>query len=220
MADTNDWDDALAQMKQVEEQLQAQAQKQSKPKPKRGRGVLLIGIVVVLAIAGGVVFLLLNNNPPSPEPTIPQVIEADPMRFDPQISLETVQRFAGEDLRFYSLTMTQVKPDGTVDFSTGDSSSVSYNFLTSDDSEMVIVSVADDLSMSRSTEALSSGLTLPRRVDPPTCDIPQLWQLAKTYDAPDSGVADIHYDASGYNFTISSLEIDLQFNGDCILIRD
>jgi len=216
MTQNNDWDDALEQMRQVEKQLQEQVEQQQKP--KGNKGVLLIGLVVAVAIVGGIIFMVMSSNSEPPPP--PTVIEQDPTEFDPQISLETVQRFAGENLRFLSLTMTQVRPDGTIDFSAGGNPTVEYTFVTGNDSEFVIVSVAPDLTMSRRTQSLTAGTTLPLRVEPPSCDIPQLWQLAKTYNAPNNGVADINYDTSGYNFVIGSLEIDLQFNGECILIRD
>lgn len=218
MPDNNDWDSALEQMKQVEEKLKQEATKQQvKAKQKRNPLVAIFFLAIILLVIGAGAFVVLSNNSPAPS-DVPRVIEADPTQFDPQISLETVQRFAGDNLRFLSLTMTRVHPDGTVDFSSETKPTVEYTFVTADEREFVIVSVAEDLSMSKSSEAVG-GLTIPIRVEPPSCDIPQLWQLAKTYDVPNTGVADVHYDTAGYNFVITSLEINLQFNGDCILIR-
>jgi len=222
MPDNNDWDTALEQMKQVEEKLKADAAKQQKKNQSTRNPMIfvLMGILALLIIGVGAVLFLSSDNSTSPPPTVPKVIEADPAQFDPQISLETVQRFAGDNLRFLSLTMTQVHPDGTVDFSTGNTPTVAYTFVTSDNRELVIVRVADDLTMSRTTRLASPDDTIPDRVEPPSCDIPQLWQLAKTYNAPNDGVANIDYDLDGYHFVIASLAVDLQFNGDCILIRN
>ncbi len=210
MTDSNDWDIALEEMKKTEAELSDL----NSDKPKKSGNRLMIPFVIILIIVTGGVFFALSGTP-----TVPDVIAGDPAQFDPQISLESVQKFAGDNVRFLSLEMTQVKPDGTVNVSASETPTIAYTFVTSDNTNIIIVNVASDLSMSKTTQPVSDDEQLPERVVPPTCEIDQLWQLAKTYDVPSNGVADIDYTVDGYRFMIDLLEIDLQFSGDCILIR-
>ncbi|MFN8377802.1 MAG: hypothetical protein U0452_03950 [Anaerolineae bacterium] len=53
----------------------------------------------------------------------------------------------------------------------------------------------------------------------PTCSLETLWDAALAQDAPANGVASIHYDSSGYSFTISGTGISLQFDHHCKRVR-
>ncbi len=54
----------------------------------------------------------------------------------------------------------------------------------------------------------------------PTCSVADLWAEAIKHDAPESAVAIIDYDVSGYRFSISDVSIVLDFDMDCKLIED
>jgi hypothetical protein len=54
----------------------------------------------------------------------------------------------------------------------------------------------------------------------PACSFADLWQTAIQHDAPQSAVAVIRYDESGYDFNISDVSIYLQFDTNCHLERD
>lgn len=210
MTNQDDWNIALEEMKKTEAELSHS----NSDKPKKSGKRLIIPLVIILIIVAVGVFWTLSGTP-----TVPDVIAGDPAQFDPQISLESVQKFAGDNVRLLSLEMTQVKPDGTVNVSASETPAIAYTFVTTDNTNIIVVNVASDLSMSKTARPISGDEQLPERVVPPTCPIDQLWQLAKTYDVPSNGVADIDYTVDGYRFMIDLLEIDLQFSGDCILIR-
>lgn len=49
----------------------------------------------------------------------------------------------------------------------------------------------------------------------PTCSFVELWQEAIKHDAPESAVATIGYDESGYHFSISDVSVYLDFDANC-----
>jgi hypothetical protein len=49
----------------------------------------------------------------------------------------------------------------------------------------------------------------------PTCSFAGLWEEAIKHDAPESAVAIIGYDESGYHFSISDVSISLDFDTEC-----
>lgn len=56
-------------------------------------------------------------------------------------------------------------------------------------------------------------------IAPPTCRFEDLWKVALTQKAPKEAVARITYDKDGYDFSISSSDIDLTFDVNCKLVR-
>lgn len=61
------------------------------------------------------------------------------------------------------------------------------------------------------------GVIYEKVAEPPVCPLKDLWKIAQTKGASADAVADIKYDANGYNFRINDLNIDLQFGVDCNL---
>jgi hypothetical protein len=49
----------------------------------------------------------------------------------------------------------------------------------------------------------------------PTCSLATLWQAAIASGAPESAVANVRYDASGYWFDIDDTDVRLRFGMDC-----
>jgi len=224
MTDKHDWDAALQEMKQVEEKLRASQEVQIvQQKSSRRRALWVIGLAVVLVAIAGVVAVTLLDTPP---PIITEDIPGDPANFDAPSSLQEVQQFAGEDVRFLSLTMAQVRSDGTIDLGSADNPSAEYVFVRGSDNgrgdnsgyEYVVVNISEQ-SMTRTIQPVPADHVIPERVVPPNCTIEQLWILSKTYDVPSNTVAWIQYNADGYHFVIDLLDIDMQFNEDCILVR-
>ena len=54
-------------------------------------------------------------------------------------------------------------------------------------------------------------------VPPPTCSFADLWKVAIQKGAPKDAVAEIYYDVNGYEFSISTADVDLRFNSKCQL---
>ncbi len=54
-------------------------------------------------------------------------------------------------------------------------------------------------------------------IDDPKCSIKDFWKIANQKGAPAGSVATINYDDSGYGFSISNTDVNLQFNKDCTL---
>lgn len=224
MVDKHDWDAALEEMKQVEEKIRASQEVPIvKKKSGRGRAILLVGVLLVIAVVVGVLAATLLN--PTPE-VIVEDIPGDPANFDAPSSLQEVQQFAGDDVRFLSLTMAQVRSDGTIDLGSTDNPSAEYVFVRGsnngrDDNagyEYVIVNISEQ-NMTRTTQPVPADDVVPERVVPPNCTIEQLWGASKTYEVPSNTAAWIQYNHDGYHFVIDLIDIDMQFNEDCILIR-
>jgi hypothetical protein len=77
-----------------------------------------------------------------------------------------------------------------------------------------------DLGMSRSIRSVPPSIDLPENVSPPTCEVEQLWQIAKSYDAPeDNAVATIKYTHEGYHFMIRDVNVDLKFTEECVVVQ-
>lgn len=57
-------------------------------------------------------------------------------------------------------------------------------------------------------------------VSDPTCSFADLWDIAKTKDAPSSAVATILYDDTGYHFSIEGMTISLDFTSSCELASE
>lgn len=220
MTDQHDWDAALDQMKQVEEQLHAAAETPTEPeKTSNSRSPLLVGVIAVVIIVMGGIFATTQVNQPAP--VISEEIPGDPVNFDPPSSLQEVQQFAGGDVRFLALTMSEIREDGTIKLSAADNATAEYVFVRGNVSagrEYVTVIITDE-NMTRNIQAVPEGDSVPDLVVPPNCSIAELWLLAKTYDAPSIGTAFIEYDVDGYHFVIDDFDVDLQFNENCILMR-
>lgn len=223
MVDKHDWDAALQEMKQVEEKLRASQEVPIvKKKSSRSRLILFVGLLVLAAIIGVVAATLLK---PAPQ-IITEDLPGDPANFDAPSSLQDVQEFAGDDVRFLSLTMEQVRSDGTIDLGSADNPTAEYLFWRGSDNgrddnsgyEYVVVNISEQ-NMTRSIHPVPEDDIIPDRVIPPNCTIEQLWIASKTYDVPSNVVAWIQYTGDGYHFVIDMLDIDLQFNRDCILVR-
>jgi hypothetical protein len=225
MADTGDWDIAMESMKDMDEE------RNSDPKKSR-RGYLLIVLIlgVVIIVLGGV--FVMSNITGTPQGT--HAIPGDPANFNASTSLQEIQLFAGDDVRFIEMTMNQVRPDGTLDLNAKYEPSVEYVFVrqTGDnaDYEYVIVTIKrsfgevnrsnGDGGMSRSTRDVPASDVIPDRVVPPTCAIEDLWQIAKSYDVPiDNAVAVIQYTQDGYHFTMADEDVDLQFTAACVVVQ-
>jgi len=255
MADTNDWDKAVEDMKRAtNEMTPAEVVEKYGRGRRRGFGCrlwLIIPIVVVLFIglilSSGVIFGYIQGT---------RLVPGDASNFDPTADFEAIQTFAGDDVRFIEMTVNYIRPDGTMDLNASYRPSVDYVFVRrSDDQptdvpvgapghrgdepqyEYVIVEINQpfrgisvttngstssyvDLGMSRSTRDVAASIELPEWVAPPTCSIEQLWQVAKSYDAPDeNAVAVIEYTHEGYHFMIRDVKVDLKFTEDCVVVQ-
>lgn len=230
MVDTGDWDIAMKSMKDADDE------RNGKPKKSR-RGYLLILLVIgVFAIGLGGIFGI-GHVMGILEGT--RSVPGDPENFNASTSLQEVQLFAGDDVRFIEMTMNQVRPDGTLDLNAKYEPSVEYVFVRQTDSppdnaptdsigyEYVIVNINRpfrevnsstgdvnsgyvDWGMSRSTRDVPASDVIPERVVPPTCAIKELWQIAKSYDVPIiDTVAVIKYTQDGYRFTMKDVAIDV-----------
>ena len=227
MTDKHDWDAALEQMKQVEEKIRASQEIPvlKKEKSNSGRAVLLVAVGLVIVIAAGVLAATFLGNT-TPPPMIVEEIPGDPARFDAPQSLQEVQQFAGDDVRFLSLTMSHVRSDGTIDLGSSDDPLAAYVFVRGSNNgqdnnagyEYVVVKISEE-NMTRTVQSVPADDVIPERVVPPNCTIEQLWIASKTYDVPSNTVAWVQYNSDGYHFVIDLIDIDMQFNEDCILVR-
>lgn len=76
-----------------------------------------------------------------------------------------------------------------------------------------------NLGMDRDVREASFSEIPEETVLPPACAFTELWQLARSYDAPTNGVAIIEYDEDGYDFRINGTGVDLEIDHDCVVIR-
>lgn len=225
MSDTSDWDIALEDMKQIDA-IRNQPNPPEPPKSRRGCALSLgIGFLVILfgGIIGTVYLTSLQPNT--------QFIPDNPSNFNPPASLQEIQQIAGDDVRFISMTMERVRSDGTMDLNADYEPLTEYVFVRQLDEpptdapqnsisyEYVTVTIDGTSDVERTIQPVSAEEDIPERVIPPNCSIADLWQSAKSYDVPANVLATIHYSQDGYRFVIDNLNIDLQFNEDCILIR-
>jgi len=255
MADINDWDKAVEDMKRATNELSpTEVSEKYHSKRRRWGGCrlwlfLLISIALFfgLLFASGHIFGYIQGT---------RVVPGDASNFNPSVEFETVQTFAGDDVRFLEMTINYIRPDGTMDLNASYKPSVDYVFVRrSDDQppdvpvgapghrgdeaqyEYVTVEINQpfrnisvtsngstssyvDLGMSSSVRSVPPSIELPEWVSPPTCSIKQLWQIAKSYDAPlDNAVAVIKYTHEGYRFTIHDVSVDLKFSEDCVIVQ-
>lgn len=253
MTDIGDWDKAVEEMKKATTEM-TPVEVAEKYRNKRGFGCrlwMIVPIIIVLffgcIFASGYLFGYIEGTRPVP---------GDASNFDPSIDLETIQKFAGDDVRFLEMNVNYIRPDGTMDLNATYKPSVEYVFVRlSDDQpptvpvgapgyrgddlhyEYVIVEINQpfrnisvttngstssyvDLGMSRSTRSVPPSIDIPENVSPPTCPVEDLWQIAKSYDAPlDNAVAVIEYTHEGYHFTIRDVKVDLRFTEDCVVVK-
>ena len=253
MADIGDWDKAVEEMKRATgEMTPIEVTKNGKISRRYGCRLWILGLLMIplffgCIIASGYVFGYIEGT---------RIIPGDTSNFDPSVELETIQKFAGDDVRFLEMTVNYIRPDGTMDLNASYKPSVEYVFvrLTDDQPptvpvgapgysgddlhyEYVIVEINQpfrnisvttngststytDLGMSRSTRSAPPASQIPENVSPPTCAIEELWQIAKSYDAPlDNAVAVIEYTHEGYHFMIRDVKVDLRFTEDCVVVQ-
>lgn len=87
--------------------------------------------------------------------------------------------------------------------------------VSSSSSEYSYMNQGMERETSRARNGLSGAI-----VPDPVCSFAELWAVALKKDAPASAVAIIEYNEYGYDFSISGLSVDLNFDMECRLIRE
>ncbi len=204
-------------------------------------GIKLV-LMIVLLIAGSVVIC---GGIPAVVGSIlfEQVwlMPGDPRNFDPIAAYPAVADFAGRDYQLYRIDIQYVRSDGTLDTfadyypyanyyffrevrpanarpigAGGNEEGVQYEVVEVEITRPGFRRRYTNLGMNRDVQSLTG--TKPGGVIPnPQCTMAELWQGAITRDAPESAVAVVRYDASGYHFQIYSTDVDLQFDERCQL---
>jgi hypothetical protein len=168
-------------------------------------------------------------------------IPGDGGHFDPVASFGTVQEFAGQVYQPYYLEARYVRLDGTLDLYADYLPEVTYRFYREVQADQAPPIGAGGSLSGRQYEVtqvtlrapgqrrFSFNLGMDRDVRPasnnrpgepmtaPGCSFADLWQVALTKDAPESAVAIIRYDVTGYQFRIQDTPIDLHFDATCKL---
>lgn len=166
----------------------------------------------------------------------------DQTRFDPILAKDVVTEFAGPDVSFASMSASNIRSDGTQDFSNEEYPPLTtYTFVGKAKSAAPVGVIAQnvpgvEISVRRKgvhttrpragqtnfhyhfglarRESNSSGLGTSAF---PTCSFKELWEKAIAKGAPKDAVATIVY-AGAYSFGISGTPHNFQFDQSCKLL--
>lgn len=197
--------------------------------------ILIGGLVFFMAVGVGIFFLtnIWGKNISHGQ---------DQTRFDPILARDVVTEFAGPDVSFASMSASNVRSDGTQDFSNeeypplttytfvGKAKSAAPVGVIAHNTPGVTISVRRkgvhttspragvtnfyfDFGLARS-ESTSSGSDTSVF---PTCSFKELWEKAIEKGAPKDAVASITY-AGAYSFRILGTQFNFQFDQSCQLL--
>jgi hypothetical protein len=159
--------------------------------------------------------------------------------FDPIALYPEILQYAGTDNQLIYMQAKYVRSDGTLDLYANYDPEVYYYFAHEIEPpggrkpigvgsapegsyyETVSVSVDNDefpFTMDRSSFQ-STTAEDKSFVSAPACSFADLWEIALERGAPQSAVASIYYDDSGYRFSIDGTSTNITFDVNCKVIR-
>lgn len=165
--------------------------------------------------------------------------------FDPIAQYTAVHNHAGDDASLANFEARLVRRDGTLDLTTDNSPTVTYEFYRPRDTnssvtfnyQIITVKLSRPFewitAYTRGTDIdtyLNLGMDRNQNNDtrqniieealPPTCSLRDFWTLAiEGYGASSDDFAIVMYDADGYTFRIDGTGINLNFNENCDLVN-
>jgi hypothetical protein len=167
----------------------------------------------------------------------------DPNAFVPFSQVAAAGAYAGRDAKLLSIEIRRISASGKIRLTGALPSAASYDFVATDeDGERVSVKVnvvgAHDTNRSTGTDgetplrhlgmerapsplfSINRQLVESQAIAAPKCSETDLWKKAIAAGAPADAEASIHYDATGYRFSVARPTGPmLQFGSDCSLVR-